>query len=314
MKKKIALICMVAVVIVLAGSAAWAYTASFSWTSPADDVNSYQSNYTTDVASPYPYFGGASPYWGLQIGDNNFKIGGTGVSAAYVVNYNNQTYLTIYTGWGTIPNASGGNGLSGNQYSEYGAVAADLSIYNSLGTLVAMVGLNSSRQGNLYTNASASGGTITYQTSYDLFKGGYKGSNVIFGGNYRGLNNSSTVLVPVLATSKPSTAIFTNPLVTWVAPTKQGIQPGSSGINGTLGTNNSGSYEVEVDLSDIQSQGIVLSGGFSFLYPTATCANSELHGCYTGKVTGVPLPPSALLLGSGLLGLAGLGWRRKKAS
>jgi hypothetical protein len=29
-------------------------------------------------------------------------------------------------------------------------------------------------------------------------------------------------------------------------------------------------------------------------------------------VAGVPLPPSALLLGSGLLGLVGLGWRRRK--
>lgn len=32
------------------------------------------------------------------------------------------------------------------------------------------------------------------------------------------------------------------------------------------------------------------------------------------KVNTVPLPPSALLLGSGLLGLVGLGWRRRQAS
>jgi len=33
----------------------------------------------------------------------------------------------------------------------------------------------------------------------------------------------------------------------------------------------------------------------------------------SGDVTNVPVPPAALLLGSGLLGLVGLGWRRKKS-
>jgi hypothetical protein len=35
---------------------------------------------------------------------------------------------------------------------------------------------------------------------------------------------------------------------------------------------------------------------------------------YSASTTPVPLPPSALLLGSGLLGLVGLGWRRRKVS
>jgi hypothetical protein len=31
------------------------------------------------------------------------------------------------------------------------------------------------------------------------------------------------------------------------------------------------------------------------------------------KVSTVPIPPTVLLLGSGLLGLVGLGWRRRKS-
>ena len=37
-------------------------------------------------------------------------------------------------------------------------------------------------------------------------------------------------------------------------------------------------------------------------------------GWFLDDVNAVPLPPSALLMGSGLLGLLGLGWRRRKTS
>jgi hypothetical protein len=52
----------------------------------------------------------------------------------------------------------------------------------------------------------------------------------------------------------------------------------------------------------------------TFKWGTATCANDIL----TGQVGGggepqVPIPPTALLLGSGLLGMVGLGWRRKRS-
>jgi hypothetical protein len=62
---------------------------------------------------------------------------------------------------------------------------------------------------------------------------------------------------------------------------------------------------VTVDLSQILG-----SGPWSFIWGTATCGNGPItHGFDTGVV---PLPPSVLLLGSGLLGLGLLGWRRRK--
>ncbi len=45
-------------------------------------------------------------------------------------------------------------------------------------------------------------------------------------------------------------------------------------------------------------------GIWCFTWGTATCANDVVQGC-------VPLPPSALLFGTGLLGLGFLPWRKK---
>jgi len=40
--------------------------------------------------------------------------------------------------------------------------------------------------------------------------------------------------------------------------------------------------------------------------------NGSGHWWLVDNINVVPLPPTALLLGSGLLGLVGLGWRRRK--
>jgi hypothetical protein len=63
---------------------------------------------------------------------------------------------------------------------------------------------------------------------------------------------------------------------------------------------------VLTDISNVWSDGTLLWTHF-----TQKCGNDDLMGYRLG--TPVPLPPSALLLGSGLLGLVGLGWRRRKS-
>lgn len=76
-------------------------------------------------------------------------------------------------------------------------------------------------------------------------------------------------------------------------------------VTWTNGSENLGNT-VAVDLN-----GILTADPWSFLWGTATCANGSFVG---GSDNGVPLPPSALLLGSGLLGLVGLGWRRRQTN
>jgi hypothetical protein len=125
------------------------------------------------------------------------------------------------------------------------------------------------------TNSQNAGGGGTHTTF---------GSNGSIGyGRYYG-PPGSTALIPVLATG---TVVADPDLdVTW-------------GTSGSLNT-------VTMDLETLLSG----STTWSFLWGTGTCGN----GTFTGTTDPmVPLPPSALLLGTGLLGLVGLGWRRRQS-
>jgi hypothetical protein len=83
---------------------------------------------------------------------------------------------------------------------------------------------------------------------------------------------------------------------------------GTTSTTSVIWTYGSGNLDntVAVDLS-----GILTTESWEVLWGTATSGNGTFQG---GSDIGVPLPPSALLLSTGLLGLAGLGWRRRKKS
>lgn len=115
----------------------------------------------------------------------------------------------------------------------------------------------------------------TFNTSVDIFKTltNSTGTLLTYGGMY---DQASPKLVPVFALTAP---ITTTPVV-W--------HLGAGGLNN----------EVDINVDGLTN--------FSFVWGTATCANDVIAG-------NVPIPPSALLLGSGLLGLVGFGWRRKQS-
>jgi hypothetical protein len=89
---------------------------------------------------------------------------------------------------------------------------------------------------------------------------------------------------------------FDGGTVTWNALASPGLPDYRIDVLG-LGTTQGGIYQDDPH------------GTFTFMWGTATCANNVI----TGTVP-VPVPPSALLLGSGILGLVGLRWSRKKSS
>jgi hypothetical protein len=176
--------------------------------------------------------------------------------------------LSIFTNWPSAAN------------NDFGIIiAADLFVDTNLdGQWDYAIRLRANGQGTVFTNPGNQ--TPWYRTSQDVFKN-YPG--YIYGGQYQYNNQGSGSPVPVEATGTGSPGLPAT--VKWL--------PGPVGVNS----------ELDIDLS-------VLSGfnpnNFAFLYSTGICGNSVMYGY--GDPPLVPLPPSVLLLGSGLLGL--VGWRR----
>jgi hypothetical protein len=246
MKKTLLLLLMVAAVVALTVSGAWATDYQFQHTGTDMYVESY-------------HLGNPLGQWQLVLadsGDNNFNIAGA--------NLVNST-LEIFTGW------------PGSDANDLGAIAADLTLKNNNNTYMVRL-YDSTELGYLFENPSS------ISTSNDVFN---TDKSVNYGGAY---DENAPKFVPVWANDGQVLDENNNPVIVTV--------------NWKTG-------EVDIDLSTIP--GFDFSDGFSFLYPSATCANSVLTG-ELGPTGNVPLPPSALLLGTGLLGLVGLGWRRKRAS
>lgn len=140
------------------------------------------------------------------------------------------------------------------------------------------------RQGKVY----AVGDSATYLTSIQLVSGK---TDLIYGGQR---DYGSAKDVPVWATSSTPVSGETA-TVTWDV--------------GTLFQGYTTNCDVVINLSGLPDFD---PSNFGFLWGTGTCANDTTEG---GQgFPPLPLPPSALLLGSGLLGLVGLGWRRRQTN
>jgi hypothetical protein len=113
----------------------------------------------------------------------------------------------------------------------------------------------------------------TYTTSDDIFK---TKTGLIYGGKS---DDTDPNLVPVKANSASTDTTS----VIWTL--------------GNIGLNN----QVAIDLAEFD-----LKGQWCFVWGTATCSNDAFAG-----VVPVPLPPTVLLIGSGLLRVGLLRWRRR---
>jgi hypothetical protein len=154
-----------------------------------------------------------------------------------------------------------------------GVTTADLFIdLGCNGTYDFAVGLDLNSNGNGLNRAGLVYSTATYQTSQDLFNAN---GGVIYGGQ---VDPTSPHAIPVLAAGGVTGA--TASPVLW----------------STLG--GLPDYSVSVNLTGL------VDGNFGFLWGSGTCGNGPIETC-------VPIPPSVLLMGSGLLGLGLLGWRRR---
>jgi hypothetical protein len=214
---------------------------------------------------------------------------GLSVSGALAYNYDDTTKVQEWVG--------------GSVYGTWKNVIGDTNVFDTFGanyngsTLTIFTNWNPSKDGDVNAAVKTAdlfidlccNGTWDYAVRLDTNGKGnvysvppYSTSDSIFGpiggliygGKY---DEASPKLAPVWATD--ATAATTTD-VDWTY--------GASDLNN----------QVAIDLTGLAS------GKFGFFWGTATCANDGFAAC-------VPLPPSVLLMGSGLLGVGLLGWRRQ---
>ncbi|MGA2205089.1 MAG: hypothetical protein ABSG40_24405 [Terriglobales bacterium] len=203
------------------------------------------------------------------------------VTGAWAYQFNPTTEVESYQGTSVV-NWNGGNwdyviaGSGDNNFNIQGAnlVGSNLDIFTSwpgpaasdLTAVAADLFLYSAGQSWAVRLSNTSGqmGGLFINPTYNNPISYFSSTGYIYGGAYDEANPQP---VPVWANGSP----IGYQAVTW------------------------GTGVVEVSLAGITGFNI---GDFSFIYPSATCANSVLTG------SAAPLPPSVLLLGSGLVGLA----------
>jgi hypothetical protein len=133
---------------------------------------------------------------------------------------------------------------------------------------------------NVALDAQLYSGNLSYQTSNQLYGG--SSSNYVYGGKWDPADPKD---IPTWVTGAASVTTITD-MVTWKTLTGSGPQ-----------------YEVDVDLTSLG-----LTGPFCFIWGSGDCGNDTIKG----DPPAVPLPGAMVLLGAGLVRLAGYA-RRKRA-
>jgi hypothetical protein len=165
----------------------------------------------------------------------------------------------------------------------YGKLPADLFLSNhpGTGTWDFAVGLKDDDLGNIYKNPQV-------KTTVDFFG---ENGGVVCGGAW---DQNDPKQIPVRATSAAEANLAS---VVWTA------------IDINDPHHQDAKYQVAVNLSALGQYGLNLNN-FEFLWTSATCANDVIKGQVFSYGQPVPVPPTAVLLGSGLAGLAF--WRRRR--